>query len=108
MNVKSMNVVGVGVDSETRCSHYHTEKDIIAIKFKCCETYYPCYLCHEACADHPAEQWQVDERHVKAILCGHCGEELTIEAYLNSGSRCPTCQSSFNPNCQLHYHLYFK
>ncbi len=26
------------IDTETRCRHYFTEEDIIAIKFKCCNT----------------------------------------------------------------------
>ena len=52
-----MQVYGAVVDEETRCTHYHTEKDIVAIKFKCCDRYYPCYLCHEEYADHPIERW---------------------------------------------------
>ena len=30
-------VYGSIVDHETRCIHYHTQLDIIAIKFKCCQ-----------------------------------------------------------------------
>jgi uncharacterized CHY-type Zn-finger protein len=45
-------VKGVEVDSKTRCRHYHSEKDIIAIKFKCCAVYYPCHFCHEETAGH--------------------------------------------------------
>lgn len=29
-------VYGSLIDTETRCRHYFTEEDIIAIKFKCC------------------------------------------------------------------------
>ncbi len=36
-------VYGSLIDTETRCRHYFTEEDIIAIKFKCCNKYYPCY-----------------------------------------------------------------
>ena len=39
-------VYGSLIDTETRCRHYFTEEDIIAIKFKCCNKYYPCYKCH--------------------------------------------------------------
>ena len=48
-----LKVYGSLVDNETRCIHYHTFLDIIAIKFKCCEKYYPCYQCHnEQIAKH--------------------------------------------------------
>ncbi|MBM7587063.1 putative CHY-type Zn-finger protein [Bacillus pakistanensis] len=107
MIVHGVVVKGVEVDSQTRCKHYHTERDIIAIKFKCCDTYYPCHLCHEECADHKALTWPKEEWNEKAILCGNCGEELTINEYMNSKSTCPNCSASFNPGCQLHYHLYF-
>lgn len=39
-------IYGATIDNETRCTHYHTPLDIIAIKFKCCDKYYPCYKCH--------------------------------------------------------------
>ena len=108
MLVKGKRVLGIKVDDETRCSHYQTERDIIAIKFKCCDTYYPCHLCHEEVADHPVILWGATERSEKAIMCGKCGTELTIETYMGSGSICPTCQSEFNPGCERHHHLYFK
>ncbi|MTT30859.1 hypothetical protein GMB86_02375 [Terrilactibacillus sp. BCM23-1] len=100
-------VYGVEVDNETRCKHYHTKKDVIAIKFKCCGQYYSCYECHEEVADHKSEQWNEDEYDEKAILCGVCGHELTISEYMNCGFTCPKCQADFNPGCQNHYHLYF-
>lgn len=108
MNIKGIAVEGVEMDQEMRCAHYHTEKDIIAIKFKCCETYYPCHLCHEEVADHPAQQWEESERDTKALLCGNCGTELAIHTYMTSGSQCPECQAAFNPGCERHYPLYFK
>jgi uncharacterized CHY-type Zn-finger protein len=43
-----------------------------------------------------------------AVLCGNCGNEMTINTYLSSNNRCPSCQAAFNPNCSLHYHLYFE
>lgn len=103
----NQKVQGVGMDGETRCVHYHTEKDIIAIKFKCCGTYYACYSCHEALAGHPAEVWERSRFDEKAILCGSCGHELTINEYLTCGFRCPNCGTLFNPKCSLHAPLYF-
>lgn len=45
-------VYGSLIDTETRCRHYFTEEDIIAIKFKCCNKYYPCYKCHNEFEKH--------------------------------------------------------
>lgn len=102
-----MKLKGLLVDDETRCEHYHSELDIIAIKFKCCGIFYPCYECHTACEDHPAEQWERAEFEEKAIICGNCKELLTISEYLNTDT-CPHCKAKFNPKCSNHYHLYFK
>jgi len=102
-----MEVYGALVDEETRCTHYHSEKDIIAIKFKCCNHYYPCYQCHKEFTNHTCERWKREEFETKAVLCGHCKAELTIQEYLDSSS-CPSCHHPFNEKCALHYHLYFE
>lgn len=107
MVIHGVQVHGVDIDSRTGCAHYRSELDIIAIKFKCCGAYYPCYDCHEAEASHPARVWQRFEFGEKAVLCGACGQELTIDQYLQCGAVCPACQSGFNPGCKYHYHLYF-
>jgi uncharacterized CHY-type Zn-finger protein len=101
-------VYGKVIDDNTRCEHYHSPVDIIAIKFKCCDRYYPCFQCHQEIADHPAEIWNKDEWDEKAILCGVCKTELSIKEYMDSGEHCPNCRSAFNPNCSKHYHLYFQ
>lgn len=56
-------VYGSLIDTETRCRHYFTEEDIIAIKFKCCNKYYPCYKCHNEFEKHAIKRW-----HDKAPL----------------------------------------
>lgn len=91
----------------TRCVHYRTEVDIVAIRFACCGTYYPCHRCHEETADHEATQWPIDKRDREAVLCGACGTELTIDAYLGT-TECPSCHAPFNERCRLHTHLYFE
>jgi uncharacterized CHY-type Zn-finger protein len=101
-------VKGNLIDEQTRCVHWHTSLDIIAIKFKCCNTYYACYDCHYELAGHKPQEWTKDERKEKAILCGACKTELTIQEYFDSGNFCPHCKSAFNPNCNRHYHLYFE
>jgi uncharacterized CHY-type Zn-finger protein len=98
---------GVGVDLQTRCAHWRSELDIIAIKFKCCGEWFPCYQCHSAEADHPAAVWPIEERGEKAVLCGACGHQLSIQEYFDCGASCPECAARFNPGCANHYHLYF-
>lgn len=95
-------------DEYTRCEHYHSPYDVIAIKFKCCNEYYPCYYCHQEKADHQPEIWKKSEFDAKAVLCGICKNEMTIHEYLNSNNCCPYCHTAFNPNCKNHYHLYFE
>jgi len=109
MNGKgNRRVKGQLVDDNTRCIHYLSSLDIIAIKFKCCNEYYPCYFCHEEEAGHMHKVWQKNELDEKAILCGACGNEMTINEYFASANCCPHCGAAFNPNCSLHYHLYFQ
>ncbi len=107
-NLHKIEIKGKAVDDNTRCIHYHSPADIIAIKFKCCNEYYPCYQCHEEEVDHPAQLWKKEEWVQKAILCGECKSELTIRQYMDSGNQCPNCGAAFNPNCMKHYHLYFE
>jgi uncharacterized CHY-type Zn-finger protein len=106
--IQGTSVFGKPVDRQTRCVHWHSELDIIAIKFKCCDQYYPCYSCHEETTDHEPEVWPVSEFDQKAILCGACGHELAIREYLGCNNTCPNCASQFNPGCSKHYHLYFE
>ena len=103
----SVKVYGSIVDDETRCAHYSGPTDVIAIKFRCCGDYYPCHLCHEESAGHPATQWLVTERDAHAVLCGVCDNELTIDRYLEV-TGCPACGAQFNPGCALHKHYYFE
>ncbi len=101
-------VSGIDVDAETRCGHWHGETDIIALKFKCCGDWFPCYECHAEIVNHDAEVWPRDQRGELAVLCGACGRQITIEEYLSCSSICPTCERAFNPGCANHYHLYFE
>ena len=100
-------VRGLNLDPQTRCLHYHSPLDIIAIKTNCCQTYYACKDCHAALANHPLATWPQSEWHTQAILCGSCHTQLTIRAYLDSNSACPNCHAPFNPRCANHHHFYF-
>ncbi|MGI8959835.1 MAG: CHY zinc finger protein [Bryobacteraceae bacterium] len=104
----SVEVRGVNLDAETRCAHYHTPLDIIAIKMKCCGVYYACKDCHEALAGHGIQVWPQNEWMQKAVLCGRCRTELRIGDYMASEHRCPACGAEFNAGCGNHYHFYFE
>ena len=108
MIANSPEIRGLELDAYTRCLHYHTALDIIAIKMKCCGVYYACRDCHEALANHEIELWPENEWQHKAVLCGNCRTELTINEYMASGDRCPVCRAEFNPGCKKHYGLYFE
>ena len=105
-------VFGAVLDSATRCIHFHSELDIVAIRFACCRRYYPCYQCHDEAVrgepvPHAAGRWPQSEWSELAILCGACHRELSITEY-RQVERCPHCAAEFNPGCRLHAHLYFE
>jgi uncharacterized CHY-type Zn-finger protein len=100
-------VLGPTIDDQTRCIHYGTAVDIVAIKFFCCGQYYPCHLCHAETADHPAEQWPRARWSEPAILGGECKAEIAVADYL-AVTACPNCGAEFNEGCRLHSHLYFE
>ncbi|SFB32571.1 Uncharacterized protein, contains Zn-finger domain of CHY type [Lentibacillus halodurans] len=96
------------IDQETRCEHYHSSNDRIAIKFYCCGEYFPCYKCHAQYGCGTTKVWPRTKFDRKAIFCGNCKTELTINEYLKGSYRCPFCHAAFNPGCALHAHLYFE
>jgi len=103
-----MQVFGQTVDDQTRCVHWHTELDVVAMKFVCCDRYYPCFDCHRDAADHPASRWPIGRwDEPTAVLCGVCSHELSVNEYL-AVTGCPSCGAAFNPGCSLHAHLYFE
>jgi uncharacterized CHY-type Zn-finger protein len=102
------DVRGLHLDPQTRCRHWRSPFDIVALKLRCCGVYYACRDCHDALADHPAVVWPRAEWDRAAVLCGACGTELTVHAYLACEDRCPACAAPFNPGCRLHRHLYFE
>jgi uncharacterized CHY-type Zn-finger protein len=107
MSVSDHDVRGVGLDGQTRCAHYNTPLDVIAIKMRCCGLYYACKDCHEELAGHAIEVWPRNEWEQPAVLCGACGTELSVQKYMGCGDACPACGARFNPGCRKHYHFYF-
>ena len=108
VEVHGVRVRGVGVGAETRCAHYDGERDVIAIRFACCGTYFPCYRCHAAAADHDSKVRPRSSFDDPGVLCGVCGAELSVSEYLNAADACPRCGAAFNPGCAAHYDRYFE
>jgi uncharacterized CHY-type Zn-finger protein len=104
----SAAVHGVGVDAQTRCAHWHSALDIIAIRMWCCGEWYACRQCHDELADHAVEVWPAARWDEPAVLCGACGAQLSVRDYLACESQCPACAALFNPGCRTHHHLYFE
>ena len=101
-------VRGVGLDLESRCAHYHSALDIVAIRMKCCGVYYACKDCHQELAGHALEPWPREQRDAQAVRCGACGQEMTIREYMESAAQCPGCGAGFNPRCRGHWWFYFE
>ena len=99
---------GVEVDPQTRCAHYRSPVDVIALRCACCETYWPCHLCHEETTGRPFAPWPADRSHQPAVLCGVCRETLTAAEYLAHAESCPRCGAAFNPGCRAHHGVYFE
>ncbi|RYN29245.1 hypothetical protein AA0112_g7349 [Alternaria arborescens] len=101
-------VHGISVTPLTQCTHWHSPLDIIAIKHFCCQKFYACISCHDACESHKSFVWPLARRDESAVLCGQCKHILTISEYMESGSKCTRCASAFNPGCKNHWALYFE
>jgi len=99
---------GVEVDAETRCFHYDTALDVVALRFPCCGVYYPCFRCHETLVDHDPERVSRGAFDAPAVLCGVCGATLSVGSYLDCDDECPECDAAFDPGCQHHRDRYFE
>lgn len=101
-------VLGVGLDAQSRCAHWHSAVDVVAMRFKCCGEYYGCRACHDETAEHPVKLWSEADAGECVAMCGVCGFELTMAVYLAGHPSCPACAAAWNPRCVLHRHLYFE
>jgi uncharacterized CHY-type Zn-finger protein len=90
------------------CAHWHSEKDVVALKCPCHNEFHPCLLCHEDKYGIPPERWPEESwAQEKAIWCRVCETALTIVDYMTCNSTCPKCGVAFNPRCRNHWPLYF-
>lgn len=99
---------GVAVDAETRCAHWNAPVDVIALRFGCCEDYYPCARCHDATTDHESTPWPRKRFDEPAVLCGVCSESVTPREYFDGDAVCPNCGAAFNSGCRSHRDAYFE
>ena len=90
------------------CPHWHSVKDVVALKCPCHGDFHPCLLCHEDKYARAPERWKKELwEDEEAILCRMCGTSMTIGDYMRGNSACPECNAGFNPGCKDHWHLYF-
>jgi uncharacterized CHY-type Zn-finger protein len=104
----SIEVHGLSVTALTQCEHWHSARDIIAIRHACCLKFYACISCHNALEQHKPAVWPLSRRNERAVLCGQCKHELRIDEYIQSGSSCTNCAAEFNPGCKGHWEMYFE
>lgn len=102
-----MSIKGLLVDDQSRCEHWKSPLDIVALRFRCCDEFYACYSCHQECTNHGVKRYSLkDAKSTTLVICGVCRLQMTFEQYHQLN--CPRCHSPFNPGCKLHYHLYFE
>lgn len=77
--------------------YWHSSLDVIAIDLRCCYKYSPSSSCHELKAKEEHEVYPKTAFSRKAILCGVCCHEISINDYLTSSNTFPNCKASFNP-----------
>ncbi|WP_438835700.1 CHY zinc finger protein [Streptococcus pluranimalium] len=58
---------GIVIDDNSRCQHYHSSQNIVALKYADCHSYYACYKCHGAMESHSFKATSADE--VKPVIC---------------------------------------
>ncbi|MBE1513924.1 CHY zinc finger protein [Nesterenkonia halotolerans] len=100
-------VRGAAVDDQTRCRHYAGPLDVVAIRFFCCDRWYPCLTCHQESEEHAISRWPLERRAELALLCGVCRRRFSIEEYLLADA-CAQCSAPFNPGCAAHHQFYFE
>ncbi len=105
--IERMRVRGAVVDDATRCAHYASELDVVAMRLACCDGWWPCHACHEEEADHAIAPWPRVRRAEPAVLCGVCRATMSVDGYL-AVDACPGCGAGFNPGCSLHHAVYFE
>ena len=106
-------VHSLAVYADSKCAHYHSELDIVALRHPCCGKFYACVACHDALESHRAAPWPRSRWGEPAVCCGACGTVITVLAYMDRYAQneaavtCPACSSGWNPKCKRHWTRYF-
>ena len=79
--IRGINIYGKPVDQQTRCQHWHSDLDIIAIKIHCCAKNYPCFSCHEETADHSPSVSHTDVNNNTIFPCGFVSKLMSTAYY---------------------------
>ena len=93
---------------ESRCAHWHSALDVLAIQAPCCGRYYACASCHDACETHALEPWPASTSlEQRALQCGVCRHLFSIQTYISGPEPpccpSPSCGAAMNPGCKLHW-----
>jgi len=99
-----MKIRGVDVDTQGRCAHYRSERDIVANRCATCDDYWACHACHAELTVHPFGRMRIDAP--ASVLCGNCRHTMGYGVY-SQATACPSCGHDFNPGCSMHSSLYF-
>ncbi|MDR0837726.1 MAG: hypothetical protein LBM94_05950 [Propionibacteriaceae bacterium] len=104
MSPRDVPILGVDVDAQGRCFHWHSDVDVIANYCCVCDAFWACSKCHEELADHDFGRTPEDDP-APNVMCGACGARFSYVTYWAS-SECGTCGHAFNERCHLHKDLY--
>ncbi|SQA00231.1 zinc finger protein [Staphylococcus aureus] len=100
-------VYGSLIDTETRCRIILPKKILLQLNLNVVINTIHAISAIMSLKKHAIKRWSEPSFNEKAILCGVCKHELTINEYMMV-ERCPNCQSRFNNRCKYHYHIYFE
>ena len=72
---------GLSEHSETRCSHWHSPRDVLALAAPCCGgDFFACAQCHDEVTGHVLQPWPSDTPlATHALLCGK--EDVKVIPY---------------------------
>ncbi|ODQ67436.1 CHY zinc finger family protein [Nadsonia fulvescens var. elongata DSM 6958] len=104
----NVKIHGLLVDDQSRCRHYQSTKDVIALRCGRCDRYYACFQCHNHYeVNHTFVPWPKAKIDQVCVICGVCRHEMTQDIY-QGVIECPNCAALFNPGCSKHKHHYFE
>lgn len=77
---------GTELPNKGTCKHY--KKSFRWFRFSCCNSLYPCDICHNDLANHPVEE-------AKRMVCGLCSKEQSVKKECDCGMSLNTVHKQF-------------